>query len=267
MKNKKLFYAEFKKLIKNEVIKYKFTLDTRGCKPIYKITKYINIFLEKLESNLSWEKLEYIYKISKSQLHRIFTNWSVNNVFKYAFETFLKVYNLYIENDIAYIDTTTIFNKYGYLDTVGMNTYESKKHKSNKVSIISNNRGIPLGINIGNGNIHDIKLLIDTLPKNIIFNTLYADKGYISKKLKETLLLRKIKIITPNKKKQIITNTREDQYELKNRMKIEHVNNRLKQNRSLNIRYAKDIKNFESYIYLGCLKLGLQTLIYDFYNF
>ena len=110
-------------------------------------------------------------------------------------ELYKKVYNLYIENDIAYIDTTTIFNKYGYLDTVGMNTYESKKHKSNKVSIISNNRGIPLGINIGNGNIHDIKLLIDTLPKNIIFNTLYADKGYISKKLKETLLLRKIKII------------------------------------------------------------------------
>ena len=29
MKNKKLFYAEFKKLIKNEVIKYKFTLDTK----------------------------------------------------------------------------------------------------------------------------------------------------------------------------------------------------------------------------------------------
>ena len=55
-----------------------------------------------------------------------------------------------------------------------------------------------------------------------LFNTLYADKGYISKKLKETLLLRKIKIITPNKKKQIITNTREDQYELKNRMKIEY---------------------------------------------
>lgn len=267
MINKKLFYYEFKKLIKNEVQKYNAYLDSRGRKPIYKISKYINIFLEKLENNLSWEKLENIYKISKSQLHITFTKWSVNNVFKNAFESFLKVYNLFIKNDTAYIDTTTIFNKYGYLDTVGMNTYESKKHKSNKVSIIANEKGIPLGINIGKGNIHDIKLLIDTLPRNIIFNTLYADKSYVSKQLKENLLQRNIKIITPNKKNQKVNITREEQYELKNRMKIEHVNNRLKQNRSLNIRYTKDIKNFESLIYLGCLKIGLQTLIFNFYNF
>ena len=49
-------------------------------------------------------------------------------------------------------------------------------------------------------------------------------------------------------------------------MKIEHINNRLKQNRSLNTRYMKDIKNFESLIYLGCLKIDLQILIFDFYN-
>ena len=147
-----------------------------------------------------------------------------------------------------------------------MNTYESKKHKSNKVSIIANENGIPLGINIGKGNIHDIKLLMDTLPKNIFFNKLYADKSYVSKKLKENLLQKNIKIITPNKKNQKVSNTREDQYELKNRMKIEHINNRLKQNRSLNTRYMKDIKNFESLIYIGCLKISLQILIFDFYN-
>jgi hypothetical protein len=266
MKTKNMLFKEFRKIIKDEVIKYKFRLDTRGSKPIYSVNKFINIFLEKLETNLSWEKLESIYKISKSQLHITFTKWSNNNVFRNAYESFLKRYSLYIKNDIAYIDTTTIFNKYGYLDTVGMNTYESKKHKSNKVSIIANEKGIPLGINIGKGNIHDIKLLMDTLPKNIFFNKLYADKSYVSKKLKENLLQKNIKIITPNKKNQKVSNTREDQYELKNRMKIEHINNRLKQNRSLNTRYMKDIKNFESLIYLGCLKIGLQILIFDFYN-
>ena len=133
--------------------------------------------------------------------------------------------------------------------------------------LFRSNRGIPLGINIGTGNIHDLKLLMDTLPKNIIFKTLYADKSYVSKKVKETLLLRNIRIITPTKRNQKAINTREEQYELKNRMKIEHVNNRLKQNRSINTRYTKNIKNFESLIYLGCLKLGLQALIFDFYNF
>ena len=66
-----------------------------------------------------------------------------------------------------------------------MNTYESKKHRSNKLSIIANRNGIPLGIKLGNGNIHDIKLLMDTLPNKTYFKILYADKGYVSKKLKE----------------------------------------------------------------------------------
>ena len=50
-------------------------------------------------------------------------------------------------------------------------------------------------------------------------------------------------------------------------MRIEHINNKLKQNKSINTRYIKDLINFESFIYLGCLKLGLQVVINDFYNF
>ena len=41
-----------------------------------------------------------------------------------------------------------------------MNTYESKKHKSNKLSIIASKNGIPLGIHIDTGNIHDLKMLM-----------------------------------------------------------------------------------------------------------
>ena len=50
-------------------------------------------------------------------------------------------------------------------------------------------------------------------------------------------------------------------------MRVEHVNNFLKQNKAINNRYDKDILNFESLIYLGCLKLGLQVIIRDFYKF
>ena len=264
--NKKIYYLEFRKLLIIQVNKYKLKLDTRGKKPIYTYNRYIKIFLEKLESGLSWQKLEDIYKILKSQLQNTFSKWTYNDVFKNAFYSFLNKYRLFIKNDIAYIDTTTIFNKYGYLETVGMNSYESKKHKSNKLSIIANRDGIPLGIKLGNGNIHDIKLLLDTLPKKANFKILYADKSYISKNIKEKLLNKGITMICPHKKNQKHKNTLEEQYELKNRMKIEHVNNRLKQNRSLNTRYIKDIKNFESLIYLGCLKIGYQVLIFNFFN-
>jgi hypothetical protein len=255
-------------LINNEVKEYKKTLDKRGCKNSIDYKFFITIFLDKLETNLTWSRLGDIYKVSKSHIHNTYCKWSNYGIFKNVFNKFLKKYSLFIDNNEAYIDTTTIFNKYGYVNTVGMNTYESKKHKSNKLSIVASKNGIPLGININTGNIHDIKMLLDTLPIKTHFKFLYADKSYISKKLKERLLLTKnITLINPCKKNQKEHNSKEDIIGLKNRMRIEHINNKLKQNKSLNTRYIKELIHFESLIYFGCLKLGLQVIINNFYNF
>ena len=81
------------------------------------------------------------------------------------------------------------------------------------------------------------------------------------------LINKKVKLIYPYKKNQIDINTIENKNGLKNRARIEHVNNFIKQNKALNYRYEKDILNFESLVYLGCLKLGLQIIIRDFYKF
>ena len=255
-------------LITNEVTNYKKTLDTRGRKNSINYKLFITIFLDKLETNLTWTRLGDIYKISKTHIHNTYSKWSEYGVFKNVFNKFLKKYSLFIDNNEAYVDTTTIFNKYGYINTVGMNTYESKKHKSNKLSIVASKNGIPLGIHINTGNIHDIKMLLDTLPNKPQFKLLYADKGYISKNLKERLLLtKKITLINPYKKNQKGENSKEYIAGLRNRMRIEHINNKLKQNRGLNTRYIKKLIHFESLIYLGCLKLGLQVVINNFYNF
>lgn len=268
MKLKSELIVELTNLIIEQVNLYKKSLDTRGRKNIYLYKELINIFLTRLETNLTWDRLSVIYKISKSNINSIFSKWTNYGVFKNAYNKFLKKYKIYINNDEAYIDSTTILNKYGYVNTTGFNSFESRKHKCNKLSILSSSNGIPLGIKLGLGNIHDIKLLIDTLPKKIYFKCLYADKGYNSIKLKTRLLItRKVKLIYPYKKNQIDKNTIEDKTGLKNRMRVEHVNNFLKQNKALNNRYDKDIYNFESLIYLGCLKLGLQIIIRDFYNF
>ena len=259
---------ELTNLIMVQVKLYKKSLDTRGRKNIYLYKEIINIFLTRLETNLTWIRLSVIHNISKSNINSIFSKWTNYGVFKNAYNNFLKKYKIYINNDEAYIDSTTILNKYGYVNTTGFNSFESKKHKCNKLSIISSSNGIPLGIKLGLGNIHDIKLLIDTLPKRTFFKYLYADKGYNSIKLKTRLLVnRKIKLIYPYKTNQIDKNTIEDKIGLKNRMRVEHVNNFLKQNKALNNRYDKDILNFESLVYLGCLKLGLQIIIRDFYIF
>jgi transposase len=167
---RKKLITELYKLIIKEVLKYKKSLDTRGCKNKISYKVFISIFIKKLETNLTWDLLGNIYKISKSHIHSTYCSWTEYGVFKNAFNNFLKQYHLFIDNTEAYIDSTTIFNKYGYVNTVGLNTYESKKHKSNKLSIVASKNGIPLGIHIGNGNIHDLRLLIDTLPKKHLFN-------------------------------------------------------------------------------------------------
>lgn len=265
---KKQLISEITSLINNEVCKYKKSLDTRGCKNKIKYKTFVKIFIIKLETGLTWNYLGTLYNISKSHLHDTFCKWSNYGIFKKAFNKFLKQYHLFIDNNEAYIDSTTIFNKYGYLNSIGMNTYESKKHKSNKLSILASKNGIPLGIHINDGNIHDIKMLLDTLPNKVFFKYLYADKSYISKKLKSQLQKTKhIQIITPYKKNQKLVNTKEDLEGLKNRMRIEHLNNKIKMNRSLNTRYTKEILHFESLIYLGCLKIGLNIVINDFYKF
>ena len=192
---------------------YKKTLDTRGRKNLFLYKDIIKIFLTRLETNLTWARLSTIYNISKSHIHNIFYKWTSYGVFKNAYDTFLKKYKIYINNEEAYIDTTTILNKYGYINTTGYNSFESKKHKCNKLSIISSANGIPLGIKLGSGNIHDIKLLLETLPKKTFFKVLYADKGYNSIKLKTMLLItRKKKLIYPYKMNQKDKNTIEDRH-------------------------------------------------------
>ena len=124
---------ELTHLIIEQVKKYKKSLDTRGRKQIFLYEDIIKIFLTKLETNLTYTRLSSIYGISKSHIHNIFNKWTIYGVFKNAYTKFLKKYSLYINNDEAYIDTTTILNKYGYINTVGYNSFESKKHKCNKL--------------------------------------------------------------------------------------------------------------------------------------
>jgi hypothetical protein len=88
----------------------------------------------------------------------------------------LQKYKCYIDHDEVYIDSTILLNKYGFRNTTGINTYEVKKHGSNKLSYIVSKNGIPLEIKLANLQVHDIKLLMDTLPKRIIFTSLIGDK-------------------------------------------------------------------------------------------
>ena len=76
-----------------------------------------------------------------------------------------------------------------------------KKHRTCKLSIIASKNGIPLGITLSNTLIHDVKLIINTLPKNRLFNKLCGDKGYIADSTLKNNLKNNynVKLITPHR--------------------------------------------------------------------
>ena len=79
---------EINNLLINEVNKIKLLCDSRGCKIKYNRCLFVNAFIKRLKTGNTWVNLQNEFKISKTHLHRIFTSWSDNNVFKNVYNTF-----------------------------------------------------------------------------------------------------------------------------------------------------------------------------------
>jgi hypothetical protein len=141
-----------------------------------------------------------------------------------------------------------------------------KKHRTCKLSIITSKNGIPLGVTLTNTLVHDVKLILNTLPKNILFNKLCGDKGYISNDnfKNELKKIYNIELITPYRKyKNTLKNkenTLEEKELLKGRYIVEHLNNFIKQNKQIQTRYIKKDDTFINYVYLAFIKRALEIL-------
>lgn len=187
--------------------KRKHNIDSKGFKEKYDTKIYVYAFIKRLRRGTTWLELEDEFKISDTHLNRIFNKWTNENIFSKVYSLFLSRYYCYIDYNEVYIDTTIVMNKYGYRHTTGINTYEARKHRSDGVSAVVSENGIPLGIKLSNSSVHDIKILMDTLPKKTYFETLIGNKGYISKNIKQKLKRnRRINLITECRKNQKIQN-------------------------------------------------------------
>lgn len=134
-------------------------------------------------------------------------------------DTYQKCINKYLNElvkhtQILYTDTTFICNKLGS-ENISFNQ-QIKKHKTNKVSIITDDFNIPISVVTSTGATNDSLILnnqIDVLHKNhpIIFNEdkiILADAAYDSSILRNKVKDLKLgKLITPiNKRNSKITN-------------------------------------------------------------
>jgi len=119
------------------------------------------------------------------------------NKFKIFESTYKDLLNKYLsksKNKInqIYTDTSTFYNKYN-IDDVERNKYFKNK-KVMKLSLITNQKGIPLNINLFKGNLNDINIFNKQLDKLDIklFNkksTIFmADARYDSIKLRKNYI-------------------------------------------------------------------------------
>jgi transposase len=150
--------------------------------------------------------------------------------------------------------------------------------KASKISIITDEFGVPLNCNIYSCSINDSKILINQLDdikinnKELLNNNniLLADAGYdsnlIRNKLKDMnlgklLSHRNKRNIKDKKKLENIKLLPSEKELLKKRIKIEHTNAHLKLYRRLSIRYDKYSSNYMLFLYLACYDIILKNII------
>ena len=232
---------------------------------IYKLSEYLTEILYVLKTGISWRNIRsHIYWNS---IYKAYIKLNKYKIFESCYKKILltKYLKKGANKKLRFIitDTTFIPNKNGN-NKVGYNKYYNKKNGT-KISIICDSKGIPIDTAFYKGNINDSKILLDHLNNSII-NKLsirchfMADKGYHTKEIINTLNERGfIPLIAQNKRniknENLINKMNDDDKEIyKNRSIIERLNAKIKNNKKLQLRYEKDICNYEGLYYLFCIK-------------
>jgi hypothetical protein len=228
-------------------------------KQIYSMEDLFTALIYKLTTGISYKNISKLKtNIKGSNLHYFHKKIVKYNLFEEFYNYYISIYiNNIPENKYFYVDSTLIANKLG----INNATYniQLKKHKSTKISIIIDDFGIPIDFKITNSNNHDSSIFsnqLDTIVNkypNLCTNDkiFIGDSAYDSNNIRHKLKNCKLgKLISDRNKR----NTKDknklhklDLYSkmlLKKRSKIEHVNNILKKNKTINTRYEKYSINY-----------------------
>ena len=239
----------------------------------YTIDELLPYIIEILEDGISFRKIKSsicwstIYKFHQKLVQfKIIENSYELNVNKY-------LTNLETLPQNYYTDTTFVCNKLGE-ESVGFNQ-QIKKHKTTKISIITDDFNIPISVNLTSGSPHDSTILYKQLDElhtkhPLLFNknkTLIADAAYDSKKLRDKvdeLQLGKLlthKNIRNGKHKEIKDIYTMGEYLLlKQRINVEHSICEYKKYKRCQLRYDRQLNTFSSFVYLASLKILIKKI-------
>jgi hypothetical protein len=267
IKNEYILSPIDKKIIKSIKMSINNSIYKNSYKFKYKSQKYtleyiLAHILYIIKFSISWRSIGInIY----NNIYKHYIKLNNINIFK---NTYIELMNKYLKKTknktlkYCYTDTTFIINKRG-IDFKERNKFMKNKY-CNKLSLIVDNKFIPIDIKIYKGNINDSNVLqrqVKYIKKYMNhINYFICDKGYCSSIIRNIFKNNNITPIIPfnnrntkNKNKiKKLTQTEKDKY--KRRIKIEHIFGNLKILNKFGVRYEKYIKNYEGLIYLYFIK-------------
>lgn len=268
------------KSIKSIIIKNEYILSSIDKKIIRILIKNINKSKYKDNYNFKHKSQKYslqfilahiIYLIKHSATWRTLGINIYNNIYKHYIklnklnlfkDTYIELLNKYLIKTknktlkTLYTDTSFIVNKKG-IDNKERNKYMKNKN-CNKVSIITDNKFIPIDIEIYKGNLNDSNILqqqfININNKLNYSKYFIADKGYCSSKIRNILINKNITPINTKNINKINKLSIDEKNKYKKRIKIEHIFSNLKSNHKIENRYEKYINNYKGLLYLYFIK-------------
>jgi len=271
-KKQKLFrntkYAILKYIKQSPILVKSFLSKTKNRK--YTIDELYCV-LNILKLVFNFRSITYIDNISIhwGTVYKFYVKLVHHNIIKNTFQDTIKKYLCRSKNKIFLTDTTLIPNKMG-IDKIGFNP-QLLKHKTTKISYITDKSGVPIDVYITSGNHYDSKILTDQINQNkfqdnIITknNVLLGDAGYDSNNIRK--VLKNIgfgKLICSRNKRNIkdpeklmkLKLSKEDKKILKNRITVEHIFAHLKAFKRISLRYDKYFINYSNFVLLASLMI------------
>jgi putative transposase len=208
-----------KNILSNLIIEHKkeIKLNNKGRKLKNSLSNYIDSFFYILRTGCNWKFLEELknFNLHYSTYYKHFIYYQKIGIFDELLNISLKISSFYNNTNNYYIDSSTIKNLKSFKSSnYSSNSYKLKSILSTKITILINDKGLPVNIHYSKSSKHDINFVI---PSILNFNKknnhklnksiLIGDKGYMSNKIKKYLKQQyNMDYIYPSKSNSIIKN-------------------------------------------------------------
>lgn len=244
-------------IYKNMLLKIikKIDIRTVGRKNKFYNDFYLNYIFRILFYGEYWNTF-YCPNCDRSTIRKKFYKWKNIGIFETAFNN---MQNKYYKNrtfKYLFIDSTIIQN-YNCSESINFH-YKMKTKKTLKLSVICDNNYVINSSILSDPKKHDSSFTIPLIKKSKMslkkISYLVGDKGYISKKNKNKLKIKKINLITPLKKNQKNAKkiNSKNKNILKKRFKVEALFAILKRTyKRLQLIYDRNIDNYKTFLMMA----------------